>query len=68
MNANWETNNLYPAPSSLSGPREPSDNEGGKVYYNQEGFLPIQNAIASAYIKLQANNDLPKISLQVSDL
>lgn len=51
---------------STGGPREREEDQGGMVFYNQEGFLPIQNAIASAYVKLQSKTEIPKIQLQVS--
>lgn len=52
---------------STGGPREREEDQGGMVFYNQEGFLPIQNAIASAYVKLQSKMEIPKIQLQVSE-
>lgn len=61
---NWQTTNLFPLYQSI-GPREEYNNQGGMVYYNKEGFLPIQNAIATAFIKVQSAAVLPPIWLQV---
>lgn len=61
---NWHTGFLYPL-YSTGGPRNIDDNEGGMVFYNQEGFIPLQNAIALAYIKMQTNEKIPNIYLQV---
>lgn len=61
---NWHTGFLYPL-YSTGGPRNMDDNEGGMVFYNREGFIPLQNSIASAYIKMQSNENFPNIYLQV---
>lgn len=66
---NWQTNSLYEFQMTASVPRNSEDNEGGLVYYNKEGFLAIQNAIAGAYIKVQKqfDFDVPNIMMQVSE-
>lgn len=50
------------------GARNSYDNEGGTVGYSREGFLPVQNAITNAYVKLISNAEMPDIVMQVSTL
>lgn len=61
----WLTMKLF-MPIDLSGPRNaPSEDGGLPVGYLREGFLPIQNAISMAYIKLVTNNsELPYVDMQ----
>lgn len=61
----WLTMKLF-MPIDLSGPRNADAQSGGlPVGYLQEGFLPIQNAISMAYIKLVSNNiELPYVYMQ----
>lgn len=63
----WQTNLKYPLFQNL-GPREGYANDGGKVGYNREGFLPIQNAIANTYIRMQTKEQLPPVFMQVRKL
>lgn len=53
---NWLTNLLFELVGT-TGPREPDDNFGGRPFYMQEGFLPIQNAIAQSFITLCCNQN-----------
>lgn len=49
----------------MGGPRFRFEDKGGEVYYAEEGFLAIQHAIAVAYVKLQSEQNIPKIVLGV---
>lgn len=67
---NWHTNLLYPL-FSTGGPRSPNDSYGGMPFYFQEGFIPIQDAIARSYTKQKCaeldnceNAIMPDIQLQ----
>lgn len=67
---NWLTNHLYPV-IQTGGPRAEDENYGGTPYYMQDGFLPIQNAIARSFIQLKcnlqrncSNGTLPDIIMQ----
>lgn len=51
---NWHTNLLYPL-FSTGGPRERHTKYGGMPYYYQEGFLPIQDAIARSFTDLKCS-------------
>lgn len=53
----WQTNQLYFPLSEI--PRAEEDNEGASPHYYREGFVPIQNAIARAFVKLKSANRLP---------
>ncbi|XP_037937486.1 ATP-binding cassette sub-family A member 3-like [Teleopsis dalmanni] len=61
----WLTNSLF-MPIDLSGPRGVDDADGGvPVGYIREGFLPLQNALSLAYIKLASGAEsLPEIIMQ----
>ncbi|XP_055842779.1 LOW QUALITY PROTEIN: uncharacterized protein LOC129909731 [Episyrphus balteatus] len=66
--ATWLTNILF-IPFDPIGPRNPDDADGGlPVGYLREGFLPVQNAISTAFLKLSAKNFtdqvLPRVVLQ----
>ncbi|XP_055298016.1 phospholipid-transporting ATPase ABCA3-like isoform X5 [Sitodiplosis mosellana] len=66
---NWHTNLLYPL-FSTGGPRTKDEDYGGMPFYYQEGFLPVQDAIARSFKKLKCsdatceNTTLPKIRMQ----
>lgn len=65
---NWHTNLLYPL-FSTGGPRSRDEDYGGMPFYVQEGFLPIQDAIARSFIQMKCNGDcenstLPGIRMQ----
>lgn len=67
---NWHTNVLYPF-FSEPGPRKPDDIDGGMPWYNREGFVPLQNAIARSFIQIKcgttsscANTEMPEIQMQ----
>ncbi|XP_065364636.1 phospholipid-transporting ATPase ABCA3-like isoform X2 [Calliphora vicina] len=61
----WLTMKLF-MPIDLSGPRNAGSQDGGlPVGYLREGFLPVQNAISMAYMKLVTNNnELPYVEMQ----
>ncbi|XP_055909470.1 phospholipid-transporting ATPase ABCA1-like isoform X2 [Eupeodes corollae] len=64
----WLTNTLF-IPFDPIGPRNTPDVDGGiPVGYLREGFLPVQNAISTAFIKLSSKNltdqILPRVMLQ----
>lgn len=61
----WLTSKLFPL-IDISGPRNPDANDGGlPVGYLREGFLPVQQAISMAYLKLAGNKDtLPYVEMQ----
>ena len=63
----WLTSKLF-ALIDLTGPRNPDDQDGGNpVGYLREGFLPVQNALSMAWLKLakkQANIELPEVIMQ----
>uniref|UniRef100_A0A1I8Q220 ABC transporter domain-containing protein n=1 Tax=Stomoxys calcitrans TaxID=35570 RepID=A0A1I8Q220_STOCA len=61
----WLTMKLF-LPLDLTGPRNPSAQDGGlPVGYLRESFLPVQNAISMAYTKLVSNRtDLPLVDMQ----
>lgn len=67
---NWHTNLLYPL-FSTGGPRALEDNSGGMPFYFQDGFVPVQDAIARSYTKQKCaelnnceNAVMPNIKLQ----
>lgn len=67
---NWHTNLLYPL-FSTGGPRSKEDVYGGMPFYFQDGFLPIQDAIARSFTELSCrrhsnceNGTLPDIKMQ----
>lgn len=60
---NWRTNLLFPL-LSFGGPRGKDDDDGSLPWYNREGFLPIQNAIARAFVKVKKGEELPEIRMQ----
>lgn len=66
---NWHTNLLYPLFSS-GGPRSRLEDYGGMPFYFQEGFLPIQDAMARTFTQLSCssincdNGTLPDIKMQ----
>lgn len=67
---NWHTNLLYPL-FSTGGPRSREDDFGGMPFYFQEGFLPIQDAIARSFTEVKCeiektceNSTLPGIRMQ----
>ncbi|XP_037937487.1 ATP-binding cassette sub-family A member 3-like [Teleopsis dalmanni] len=61
----WLTNNLVPLYTE-NGPRNKDDVDGGiPVGYVREGFLPLQNALSIAFLKLSSGTkELPEILLQ----
>uniref|UniRef100_W8AEW5 ATP-binding cassette sub-family A member 3 n=1 Tax=Ceratitis capitata TaxID=7213 RepID=W8AEW5_CERCA len=61
----WLTSKLFPV-FDTPGPRNPTDEDGGlPVGYLREGFLPVQQAISMAYLKLAGNRDnLPYVEMQ----
>ncbi|KAM7349571.1 ATP binding cassette subfamily A member 3 isoform 2-T3 [Cochliomyia hominivorax] len=61
----WLTMKLF-LPLDLSGPRNPNELDGGlPVGYLREGFLPIQNALSLAYIKLVSKSaSLPYLNMR----
>lgn len=61
----WSTDKLFPEDDS-SGPRDIEDADGGvPVGYLREGFLPIQQAISMAYLKIAGKQSvLPEIVMQ----
>lgn len=59
---NWKTKSLFPI--FWYGARNIEDVDGGLPWYTREGFLPIQNAIAKAFIKINGVNKIPKIKMQ----
>lgn len=62
---NWFTNLLFPS-FLTPGPRNHDVDDGGiPSGYRQEGFLAIQNAIATAFLKSFSIIDIPEIILQV---
>lgn len=62
---NWHTDKVYPVRDSYRDRWEFSY-DGDIPNYNFEGFLPIQNAIAAAYIRLNAKQEMPEIWMKVS--
>lgn len=58
----WKTNLLLPL--FWNGARNSDENDGGLPWYNREGFLPIQHAIARNFIKMKGENQIPKIKMQ----
>lgn len=60
---NWHTFVLFPM-YATSGPRGRDDNDGGPPWYYREGFIPIQDAIARAFIKHKSGNEMPDVLLQ----
>lgn len=63
----WDTSKLFPPRVDTQGPRNKDSNAGGDPGYILEGFMAVQNAISSNYIKLAATSnatDLPDIELQ----
>lgn len=67
---NWHTNLLYPL-FSTGGPRSKEDVYGGMPFYFQDGFLPIQDAIARSFTEMSCkqqsnceNGTLPDIKMQ----
>lgn len=60
---NWHTFALFPL-YATSGPRSRDDNDGGPPWYYREGFVPIQDAIARAFVKLKSGNNMPDVLLQ----
>lgn len=66
---NWRTNLLFPR-FQILGPRNPNDTDDGiPSGYVREGFLAVQNAIASQFLFLKSNgtNNMPEIMMQVSE-
>lgn len=64
---NWQTDRSTPRYEE-PGPRTRNDNDGGiPPGYLREGFLPIQNAIATAFLSIQSNASafMPKMFIQV---
>lgn len=62
---NWRTDLLFPR-FQVPGPRNREGDDGGiPPGYRQEGFLAIQNAIASEFYKMKSNEVMPHIQLQV---
>ncbi|XP_018787318.1 PREDICTED: ATP-binding cassette sub-family A member 3 [Bactrocera latifrons] len=61
----WLTSKLFPL-IDMAGPRNSEDNDGGlPVGYLREGFLPVQQALSMAYLKLAGNKEtLPYIEMQ----
>lgn len=49
---NWLTNFIYPR-FSAGGPRSDNETYGGRPFYFEEGFLPIQDAIARSFTELK---------------
>lgn len=64
---NWRTNLLYPL-YFIGGPRSREDNDGGIPWYNREGFLAVQNAIAGAFVKISSGSEMPEVMLQVTSI
>ncbi|XP_037025654.1 ATP-binding cassette sub-family A member 3-like isoform X1 [Bradysia coprophila] len=63
---NWRTNLLFPR-FQILGPRNPNDTDDGiPSGYIREGFLAVQNAIASQFLFLKSNgtNKMPEIMMQ----
>lgn len=64
---NWQTDRLTPRYFE-PGPRTRYNNDGGvPPGYVREGFLPIQNAIATVFLSIQSNaaHIMPNILIQV---
>lgn len=61
----WFTMRLYPL-LDLTGPRNFNHSDGGiPVGYLREGFIPVQHAISTAFIKLAGNvTELPEVVMQ----
>lgn len=61
----WLTSKLFPI-IDIAGPRNPDAYDGGlPVGYLREGFLPVQQALSMAYLKLAGNKEtLPYVEMQ----
>uniref|UniRef100_A0A1A9X391 ABC transporter domain-containing protein n=1 Tax=Glossina brevipalpis TaxID=37001 RepID=A0A1A9X391_9MUSC len=61
----WFTMKLF-LPFDISGPRNINATDGGlPVGYLREGFLPVQQAVSMAYMKLLSNrSDIPVVGMQ----
>ncbi|XP_017465331.1 PREDICTED: ATP-binding cassette sub-family A member 3 isoform X3 [Rhagoletis zephyria] len=61
----WLTSKLFPL-IDIPGPRNSEEDDGGlPVGYLREGFLPVQQALSMAYLKLAGNkDDLPYVEMQ----
>ncbi|XP_053951058.1 phospholipid-transporting ATPase ABCA3 [Anastrepha ludens] len=61
----WLTSKLFPL-IDFPGPRNPEQNDGGlPVGYLREAFLPVQQALSMAYLKLAGNQEnLPYVEMQ----
>lgn len=59
---NWQTNNLYPS-DAFEKPRD-YELHGTDRFYEDTGFLAIQNAIAKAYYELNLNEKMPTIKIK----
>lgn len=51
---NWDTNQIL-STDDYSSPRNLQSPDGGPPSYHDEGFLAIQNAVASAFISISGN-------------
>lgn len=60
---NWHTFALFPL-YATSGPRSRDDHDGGPPWYYREGFVPIQDAIARAFVRFISGNNMPDVMLQ----
>lgn len=65
INGNWQTNKLYSIESN-GGPRGRFKNEGDAPKYFREGFIPVQAAIAQAFVKSKTGNVMPSVTFSVS--
>ncbi|KAH8387873.1 hypothetical protein KR093_009980 [Drosophila rubida] len=64
MFPNWFTGRLF-SNNIEKVLRSPGSDSGDDPNYMTEGFLPIQNALSTAYIRMKANNEeLPTIRVQ----
>ncbi|XP_067637687.1 phospholipid-transporting ATPase ABCA3 isoform X2 [Eurosta solidaginis] len=61
----WLTSKLFPL-IDMPGPRNAEEDDGGlPVGYLREGFLPVQQAVSMAYLKLAGNKEsLPYVDMQ----
>lgn len=64
LKLSWFTMMLFSV-LNIPGPRNPNSPDGGTVGYIREGFIPVQHAITSSYIKIKGNIEtLPEILMQ----
>ncbi|XP_037937493.1 phospholipid-transporting ATPase ABCA1-like isoform X2 [Teleopsis dalmanni] len=64
IGGNWKSDVLFDTRAKLED-RLSEDNDGGYVGYVREGFIPLQDAISSAYIRLSRNlSEIINVNLQ----